>query len=302
MTAIRRAAFAAVGPAAWAATKQPAYRGGQSGPSFLGFLDTLAAMPVAAHSINRRLTGDYGGGPFRYRDTTTQGEFEATFDVDGLTDYAAIAAQLGGHSACIVTVNDQIGSANLTQGTAAKQPAYATNVVNGKAVADFSANTKRLNCTLASGPTGNGAHCIVAVGAILSENNNALFRMIGVGDFAGSSAIEKTVNADGTVKRWGYGGGFNGGKNGTAVADTNFHRWVKRHASGTTTGRVGGADDYSGTVTYNLPALNFCWNNDGAPANDFGGAVKLAESFIFNGDITGGDQTLIEADNFYGAV
>lgn len=301
-----RAARPACGPAAWRADGQATYEGGGEaglGDGFIGVLDTLSILPVAAHSINRLLTvGHLGNALIRMTRASDNAEMDFGADGDGVLDYAAIATWLDGSSGCISTIYDQIGSANLVE-SAANVGLYVPAAINAsRAVVHLDASSKQLGTALAIGPLGNGAHCIVAVAACLSTSNNSVTRMLGIGDFSSSSSIEKSVNSDGSIKQWSYGGGFNGSKSGSATADQAFHYWVKRHASGITVGRVSGAADYSGSITYALDALTFDWNNDGAPANNFGGNTKLAESLVFNGDVSGGDQILIETDlaGFYG--
>lgn len=262
--------------------------------AFVGILDELSVMPVQAASMNFRLTADYTGGPMTLRDKTTEGAIEAAFDDDGVTDYAAIATALGGHTGAVAAVHDQVGSADAEQGTAASQGDYVPNDIDGRAVVHFSAATEKMGGTLPAGPSGNGNHVIVLVGAAINTNLGSLNRLTGVGDFSSSSAIAKSISGGGT-KRWTWGGGFLDNQNGTHDADEGPHIFIKRHTSGTTVGRVDGAQDFTGSLTFNLDALSFQWNNDGTAGFNFGGNTKIAEVWWFNGTITNDDVDLIEA-------
>jgi len=297
MGTIYKVAFPARGSAAWKADQRPVYEGagGAIVPTYLGILDQLSKVPVQAASMNFRLTHSYIGGPMYLRNKTNGAEFEVAFDGSGVTDYAAVIAELGGHVGAVVRIHDQVGNASAEQLNTSLQGEFVPDDFGGRAVAFYSSTAKQSRGALPSGPTGNGDHAIVYVGRALTVGWGDYRRFVGLGDFSSSSAIEKSVGGGGTPQRWAWGGGFNSGKTGSLDANNQPHVFVKRHTSGTTVGRVDGAQDYSGTITYNLDALGFAWNNDGAPANNFGNDSKAAEVWFFNGTITDNDVALIEA-------
>lgn len=104
--------------------------------AFTGPLDGLGVTPVGAWSVARRLTVDYTGPLIRIRESGGDTELDIGFDADGNLDTAAAAAHIGANSGFITTIYDQIGSGDLTQATAANQPAYLASGINSLPTAD----------------------------------------------------------------------------------------------------------------------------------------------------------------------
>lgn len=131
MTATRRAAFPASGPAAWPPLRPAPQDGGEAG-GFTGILDRLATAPVAAWSVARVLRAAWLESPLiRLRRASDNAESDFGADPEsGDLDTAAVATWIGGGSAFVVRIYDQSGNArDVAQATASNQPAYATAVV-----------------------------------------------------------------------------------------------------------------------------------------------------------------------------
>lgn len=134
-------AYPAAGPACSVPARDPLYCGGAEGSGsapYVGPLDGLAVAPFAAYSL-RRLLSAYEGPLVRLRRASDDEEDDFGYGVDGWLNVAGITSWLAGSTALITTAYDQIGSKNLTQGTAANQPALilSSATFNNRPVVDF---------------------------------------------------------------------------------------------------------------------------------------------------------------------
>lgn len=95
-------------------------------PAAAFLLDTYPNAAVA-YSF-RKLRAAYAGSAVRIRESGGQTEADIGFDGSGNFDTAAAAAHIGANSGFIVTWYDQSGNGdNVTQATAANQPAYVAS-------------------------------------------------------------------------------------------------------------------------------------------------------------------------------
>lgn len=297
-----KAARPAVGPAAFAATDLPVYEGGGSSvPAFEGILDQLATPAAGAWSVARRLTADYEGDLIRLRRASDNAESDFGFDGDGVLDTAAVATWIGGSSGRVVTIYDQIGAQNLTQGTAANQPGYTASLQGGRAGAVCLDNGDKMTCTLSPAPSGAQAHAMLAVGRLGDLGANALRGLIFVGDGSSSSMIGSATTGGTT---WWWGGAFAAGNtNRGGTPDTNFHTWAKRYDGTTATLAIDGSaitPISAGGTSCNLDNGTFGFNTyDQTNGN---GVPELLEAIYFATDITSGDVTTADTDQatFYG--
>ncbi len=99
-------------------------------PSF----DAIVSSGVAAYST-RKVRQAYAGFALQVRRSSDSATQDIGFDGSGNLDTAALASFIGANSGTISILYDQIGSLNLTQGTAASQPrivnAGTTDTING---------------------------------------------------------------------------------------------------------------------------------------------------------------------------
>lgn len=103
---------------------------------FVGPLDGI--VNIAAIWAERRLLTDYEGAWCVMRRSSDNDEEEFNFLADGARDQASVTSWQGGGNAFRVTTYDQSGNGrNATQVTAANQPQYVNNVINGMPVLLF---------------------------------------------------------------------------------------------------------------------------------------------------------------------
>lgn len=124
---------------------------------FTGILDELTTPAVAAWSVSRALTTDWLEQPLiRLRRASDNVESDFGADEDGNLDTAAIATWIGGSSAFVVTVYDQVGSANFTQATAALQLPYVGSVaeLDGRPAAAMGADYMSAALSKSDAPIG----------------------------------------------------------------------------------------------------------------------------------------------------
>jgi hypothetical protein len=290
MGARDKTTFPASGPAAWKATAHPVYRGGGGASSFVGILDQLSTPAVGAWSTDWRLTMDFEDSPIGLRRSNDNQVTDIPFDLNGDTDTAAAAAHIGGGSGFFDKIYDQIASADLSQSTSANQPLYSLVAsLDHRPAAVHQDIGDELIGQLANPFSGNQDHCIVFVGrAIDAVPTGGIPSACFVGDPSASSAIGIAGNDPGDP--WWYGGAFLLGANNTGgSADANYHIFVKRHASGTTSFYVDGALVESATNTYNFDAGLVGTNTE--DSSNGPSTSTMATFLLFAQDITNGDQT-----------
>ena len=112
---------------------------GGSGSDFSGILDGLGA--VAAWDIGHRLLASYTGPACRLVRASDSAESNFNYDTDGVLDTASVATFLTATTGKVVTIFDQVGDDDLTQGTDANRPAYDATAFNGKPAAVHSDTT-----------------------------------------------------------------------------------------------------------------------------------------------------------------
>lgn len=152
-----------------------AMRGGAA--PFVGPLDAYTSNLSVAYSATRRLLTSYTGPLIRLRRASDDAELDIGYDSNGALDTAAAAAFIGGSSGFVVTLPDQGGGGHdLTQGTAASQPAYQATGFQSKPTLSFDGSNDYLRC--ASG-VAFGAFSIYVAGkwnmntaALLYEHSN----------------------------------------------------------------------------------------------------------------------------------
>ena len=291
MGANTRAAFRASGPTARKADRRAAYDGGSAGgpAPFVGILDQLSTAPIGAWSVSRRLTASYDGPLVRAIRLSDSAQSDFGFDSAGILNTSALAAWIGGSSARLVTIYDQVLSQNVTQETPANQPAYGEIAGHHNRGASIAADiTDRLVAALAVNWSGDQSHALWWVGSMPTPgvSDPILGFVVGNGSF--SSGIG--INAAST---WWFGGSFLlGGNNTGGIADTNFHHFLKRQAGGVTILRVDGVQIKSAANAYNF---------SGTTAVSIGGdsltgsaRPRFFEGAAWSQDITNDDQSVLE--------
>jgi len=111
------------------------------------YLLDLFPNAAAAYSVSRRLRLGYTGPLIRIRESSGNTEKDFGTDNDGNLSTGAITAFLAGANGFVVTLYDQGGNGrDITNATAAQQPQYIANALNGRPVARFSsASDQRLS-------------------------------------------------------------------------------------------------------------------------------------------------------------
>ena len=102
---------------------------------FRGVYDNFPGLVHVYEPARRTLTA-YTGNLVRLRRASDDAEADFGYLANGNLDTAAIAAWAAGAS-YIVTIYDQIGGDNVTQGTAANQPLFTAAMLNGRAGAFY---------------------------------------------------------------------------------------------------------------------------------------------------------------------
>ena len=227
MAASGKAAFPAIGPAAWQATRRPVYDGGGAGGAgFQRILDQLSTTPVGAWSLARRRTAPYEGPLVRLRRGSDNAESDFGADGNGDLETASIGVWLGAATGFTVRAYDQSGGGNdLVQATPSSQLQYSASAV-GARPGGGGATGRYLQISGAAAidnlpPDGMCIHAVARAGATVSNFQRARknwagngWRLIGlfsVTDAAGTARTSTgptstlgntdyvdTVNYDGT--------------------------------------------------------------------------------------------------------
>lgn len=242
--------------------------------AFAGLLDDADNL-VAAWSPARRLLTSYTGNLVRLRRDSDDAEQAFGYDSAGELNAAAITAWAAGSDVFVVTLYDQIGSANPTQATAAAQPQLALDAQNGHAAMLCDGSDDFLQAAY-SAPRSQPYHLYAAVKLDAAAVNDAANHYISDGDDAAARSIIAQYNTP-NPDAWAM---FAGVWTASATAtDSDFHVLTALYNGGSSRLRLDATQIATGNAgAHNADGLTIgAAFNGGSPWKGYIGAVVIAD-------------------------
>ena len=154
---------------------------------FIPAYDGIANL-VHIYEPARRTLTSYTGSLVRLRRASDNAERDFGYDLSGNLKTSAIAAWAGGLS-YVVTIYDQVGNDDITQGVVANQPLFTANAQNGHAGLTFDASDWLRGAYTISGALSQpfSIYCVAQLDA--GEVNNDVVHTLFVGDDAVNQCV-----------------------------------------------------------------------------------------------------------------
>lgn len=272
-------------------------------------LDSVAVY--GSWSAARRLATAYTGSLIRVRRSSDNAEQDIGYNGSDELDVSALAAFVGANSAYIVTLYDQIGTANLTQATAARQPrivnAGTTDTVGGKPAMFFDGVDDHLNHEVGHDIFAAGASTFIAAHSLAAATNRAVMseartatasvNYLAMIEAGGTASSFIRLNSSSVV--------FNGADLATDAFDGTPHclsvTWDGTNLNGFLDGVAGSSAAPSGTTPHAPDRLTLGGHSDGTSVYNpaFG---PISEAVVARTELSGADRGAIETDiiSYYG--